>query len=63
VRDPTLLGECLQVISELPREPRHRMTTLFEQSLSILLDSFVLEIMKRTGETGESMTKRHNVIE
>jgi D-arabinose 5-phosphate isomerase GutQ len=39
------------------------MTTLFEQSLSILLDSFVLEIMKRTGETGQSMTKRHNVIE
>jgi 6-phospho-3-hexuloisomerase len=39
------------------------MTTLFEQSLTILLDSFVLEIMKRTGETGQSMMKRHNVIE
>jgi 6-phospho-3-hexuloisomerase len=39
------------------------MTTLFEQSIGIMLDSLVLKIMERTGENSETMTRRHNVIE
>jgi 6-phospho-3-hexuloisomerase len=39
------------------------MTTLFEQTISIFLDSIVLEMMKATGETSDSMKLRHNVIE
>jgi 6-phospho-3-hexuloisomerase len=39
------------------------MTTLFEQSLSIVLDSLVLELMQRLNETDETMRARHNVIE
>jgi 6-phospho-3-hexuloisomerase len=39
------------------------MTTLFEQSLSILLDCLILEIMTLRSETSESMKNRHNVIE
>jgi 6-phospho-3-hexuloisomerase len=39
------------------------MTTLFEQSLLIFLDSLVLELMIRLKEDNESMSRRHNVIE
>lgn len=39
------------------------MTTLFEQSLGIFLDGAVLDLMKKFGESSESMWKRHNVIE
>jgi len=39
------------------------MTTLFEQSLSILLDSIVLRLMQKVGQDEESMRVRHNVIE
>ena len=39
------------------------MTTLFEQSLLIFLDSLVLELMTRLKENNESMSRRHNVIE
>ena len=39
------------------------MTTLFEQSLLIFLDSLVLILMKKLNENHESMLKRHNVIE
>jgi hypothetical protein len=39
------------------------MTTLFEQSLSIFLDSVVLDLMEKFGETSASMWARHNVIE
>lgn len=39
------------------------MTTLFEQTLAIFLDSVVLDLMEKFGETTESMWGRHNVIE
>lgn len=39
------------------------MTTLFEQTLSIFLDSVVLDLMEKFHETSESMWERHNVIE
>lgn len=39
------------------------MTTLFEQSLLIFLDSLVLNLMHVTNESHESMLSRHNVIE
>ena len=39
------------------------MTTLFEQSLLIFLDSLVLILMKSLSENHESMLERHNVIE
>jgi len=39
------------------------MTTLFEQSISIFLDSVVLDLMEKFGETSASMWARHNVIE
>lgn len=39
------------------------MTTLFEQSLLIFLDSLVLELMTELKESNESMSRRHNVIE
>jgi 6-phospho-3-hexuloisomerase len=39
------------------------MTTLFEQTLLILLDSIVLILMKNLNEDHFSMLERHNVIE
>lgn len=39
------------------------MTTLFEQTLLIFLDSLVLVLMKSLDEDHESMLERHNVIE
>jgi 6-phospho-3-hexuloisomerase len=39
------------------------MTTLFEQSLLIFLDSLILVLMKKMDETHESMLERHNSIE
>jgi len=39
------------------------MTTLFEQSLLIFLDSLVLILMKELNENHKSMMERHNVIE
>jgi 6-phospho-3-hexuloisomerase len=39
------------------------MTTLFEQSLLILLDSLVLELMVQLNENNTSMLRRHNVVE
>lgn len=39
------------------------MTTIFEQSLLIFLDAFVLKLMETLSENNESMLKRHNVIE
>lgn len=39
------------------------MTTIFEQSLLIFLDSVVLQLMAKLGENNDSMLKRHNVIE
>lgn len=39
------------------------MTTLFEQSLLVVLDSLVLELMFVLNENNNSMLKRHNVIE
>jgi 6-phospho-3-hexuloisomerase len=39
------------------------MTTLFEQSLAIFLDSMVLDLMAKLGETTDTMWSRHNSIE
>jgi len=39
------------------------MTTLFEQSLFVLLDSVVLNLMRRMGQTNELMLERHNILE
>jgi 6-phospho-3-hexuloisomerase len=39
------------------------MTTLFEQTLGIFLDSIVLEIMNTLGENEITMKERHNVLE
>lgn len=39
------------------------MTTLTEQSLLILFDAIVLELMERMGETGETMWLRHSNLE
>jgi 6-phospho-3-hexuloisomerase len=47
----------------LPRNSIQPMTTLFEQSLLIFLDSLVLELMNKLNEDHDSMSKRHNVIE
>lgn len=39
------------------------MTTLNEQSLQILFDALVLEIMEKTGETHDTMWARHSNLE
>jgi 6-phospho-3-hexuloisomerase len=39
------------------------MTTLFEQTLGIFLDSIVLELMNTLGENNLTMKERHNVLE
>lgn len=54
---PNKSRETFQALSVQP------MTTLFEQTLSIFLDSVVLDLMAKFGETSESMWGRHNVIE
>jgi len=51
---------------ETIHEPGHSiqpMTTLFEQSLLIFLDSLILDLMEKLSENSESMSRRHNVIE
>ena len=45
------------------RFSKQPMTTLFEQSLSIFLDSLVLILMALKKETNESMLERHNILE
>ena len=54
---PNKSSESSQILSIQP------MTTLFEQTLAIFLDSVVLDLMEKFGETSESMWGRHNVIE
>lgn len=54
---PSKSSESSRVFSIQP------MTTLFEQTLSIFLDSVVLDLMEKFGETSESMWSRHNAIE
>jgi len=58
----TLLGS-----SEDDGRIEHRsvqpMTTLFEQSLLLLLDAMVLRLMERLGETSASMWPRHMNLE
>ena len=39
------------------------MTTLFEQTLGIFLDSVVLDLMDKFNENSETMWERHNAIE
>ncbi len=46
--------------SNISKQP---MTTLFEQSLWIFLDSLVLKLMDCMNETNESMQERHNILE
>ena len=45
------------------RESVQPMTTLFEQSLLIVLDSLVLDLMAELNESNLSMSERHNAIE
>ena len=47
----------------MQRASKQPMTTLFEQSLSIVLDSFVLKLMTTKKETHFSMLERHNNLE
>ena len=54
---PSKSSETSRVLSIQP------MTTLFEQTLSIFLDSVVLDLMEKFGETTESMWSRYNAIE
>jgi 6-phospho-3-hexuloisomerase len=54
---PTKVSQPTEITSIQP------MTTLFEQSLGITLDSIILEIVARTNQTFEMMKSRHNVIE
>ena len=39
------------------------MKTLFEQSLFILLEAFVLCLLERTGQSAENLVKRHANLE
>jgi 6-phospho-3-hexuloisomerase len=45
------------------RESIQPMTTLFEQTIYIFLDSLVLDLMDVMGQNHLSMLERHNVIE
>lgn len=45
------------------RASQQPMTTLNEQCLSILFDAIILDIMKYTGETHNSMWQRHSNLE
>lgn len=54
---PTKVSQLSEITSTQP------MTTLFEQSLGIVLDSIVLEIIVQTGQNLEMLKSRHNVIE
>jgi 6-phospho-3-hexuloisomerase len=45
------------------RDSIQPMTTLFEQSLMLVLDSIVLKLMKITNQTHDSMVERHNILE
>jgi 6-phospho-3-hexuloisomerase len=50
-------------ILEFSKDSIQPMTTLFEQSLQILLDSIVLHLMSITGQTTDNMRSRHNILE
>lgn len=39
------------------------MTTLFEQCISLFLDSVVIKLMKKTSQNGQDLASRHNVLE
>jgi 6-phospho-3-hexuloisomerase len=49
--------------SDTQRTSKQPMTTLFEQSLSIVLDSLILKLMEAKNETHLSMLERHNRLE
>ena len=49
--------------SDTQRTSKQPMTTLFEQCLSIVLDSLILELMEAKNETHLSMLERHNRLE
>jgi 6-phospho-3-hexuloisomerase len=44
-------------------ESKQPMTTLFEQSCQLYLDSLVLDLMEITNTTDQDMARRHNAIE
>ena len=47
----------------IPRFSKQPMTTLFEQSLFITLDSIVLKLMEELNQNHDLMSERHNVLE
>ena len=49
--------------SDTQRTSKQPMTTLFEQCLSIVLDSLILKLMEAKKETHLSMLERHNRLE
>ena len=49
--------------SDTQRTSKQPMTTLFEQCLSIVLDSLILKLMEAKNETHLSMLERHNRLE
>ncbi len=66
------IGKLASRIIQLPngsnkdsneRESQQPMTTLNEQCLAILLDTIVLGIMDKTGETHDTMWNRHSNLE
>ncbi len=58
---------CLQAPTKydlmIPRFSKQPMTTLFEQTLFITLDSIVLKLMEKLNQNHDSMSERHNVLE
>jgi 6-phospho-3-hexuloisomerase len=58
-----LLNCQTKEINDVSRTSLQPMTTLFEQSLSIFLDSLVLSLMQLLNESHDSMLKRHNNLE
>lgn len=47
----------------IPRFSKQPMTTLFEQTLFIILDSIVLKLMEKLNQNHDSMSERHNILE
>lgn len=56
----TMHNQSIREFSENSIQP---MTTLFEQSLQILLDAIVLHLMSVTGQTSDILLSRHNILE
>ena len=62
--DQVIVLKCQTKEDEnLQRYSKQPMTSLFEQSLSIILDSLILRLMEAKSETHKSMLNRHNNLE